>query len=68
MNETIVWKSVDEEMPDAGIECLVMTNNGPEFASYDDDYDSGFWRYARCGSKLVGHVLYWAEVPEGPSE
>jgi hypothetical protein len=66
VNETIVWKSVEDEMPDADIVYLVIATTGSDFASYDDE--SGFWRYARCGSRFVGKFLYYAEEPEGPNE
>lgn len=65
MNEVIVWKSVDTEMPDDGIDVLVRTAS-PSFPVWigAHDTDSG-WSWCD-GSAIAYYVTHWAELPEGP--
>lgn len=66
-NETIVWKCVDEEMPDDGLDVLLKTN----CASYpvwigSHDSDTG---WAWCdGTMPLYEVTHWAEMLEGPTQ
>ena len=64
-NETIVWKSVEDEMPDDGIDVLVKTRCASYpvwIGAYDSDEG---WRW--CDGAMPLHdVTHWAEMPAGP--
>lgn len=73
LTETIVWIDVEHILPDAGSEVLVCyeRNDCDErdvtMAVYDDEADDdGPWT-VDGGLMCFGHVLFWAEVPEGPT-
>jgi len=71
--ECIVWIAVSDELPDAGTEVLVCYERNDcidrdvTIADYDDsDAGESPW-HVDGGLVSFGLVLYWAEMPVGPS-
>lgn len=65
MTETIKWIDFRKEVPDAEIECLVLTVAGDVFAAaYDGD---GWYLLYQEDTVPVQHVVrFWAHLPTGP--
>ena len=70
--ETIRWIDASEELPDAGSQVIVCyeRNDCEErdvtIAEYDDSNEDEPWTVSG-GLMCFGLVMYWANMPEGPS-
>ena len=62
MQETIEWKSVEDELPDSDITVLVYSANDLSvwLGYYDEDL------FISVGGEIAPHVTHWADMPFGP--
>jgi hypothetical protein len=69
MNETIQWIDVDDRLPDDDISVLVACRhkNATEYEVYEAYRDSNKGGWSSPDMLTVQNVLYWAEMPAGPS-
>jgi hypothetical protein len=69
MQETIAWKSIEDEMPDCDIVVLVACGHPANesldvFEAYFDSEKGGWSCPDGC---MAQHVRYWADMPGGPT-
>lgn len=64
--DTINWKRVEDEMPDADVTVLIHAPDGGErvWLGWYDSEDA-CWR--EVGASEVEGVTHWADVPKGPT-
>jgi hypothetical protein len=58
----LVWRSVNDEMPDDDLDVILHLEDGSVWTGFRD---AGVWRFV-SGDRITGDVLNWMPFPEPP--